>query len=151
LTPYFGPKPLSLISYKTDPKNEDIFVYFNVFKVSTFVENDERKITILTTNGLTNDQDIEREGRILEKGLILYFSPNENISNSPREHAELKNSLLAAAASTNLKKLLFSYEVESLTTYYRFATKTVAAKQNHSFFCELESGELKIGGCKSFV
>lgn len=144
-----GHQPLSQISYKTDLEDRDIFIYFNIFKVSTFVENEERKATIITTNGLTNDLDIEREGRILEKSFILYFSPDENAANTAREQAEIKNSLLEAASTASLKKLTVSYEVENPTAYYDFATNKIPPKHNHSFICSVESGELKIKECAS--
>ena len=146
-----GHIPLGKISYDLDREEEDIFVYFNTFRVMTSAISDRLNSELRIPNAATDEVSVENEGRIIEKALIYYFMPKYNNRNGPREIGELKNKLIELARFNQFKKVELSLEILSASEYFHFSSPTVPSSPNHSFECEIMGKEIKLNKIKSLV
>jgi len=146
-----GHIPLSRIAYEVDREEDDILVFFNVFKVMASAQNHRLNAEINIPNSATNEVSAEDEGRIIEKALIFYFMPKYNIGNSANEIGELKNKLITLSQENNFKRIDFSLEVDGSSEYFAYSSPSVPIRANHSFSCEISDIEVELNQIPSFV
>lgn len=134
---------LNKILYSLSNEENDIFIFYNLFKIMVFAKNDEFNAEFIVPNSMTDEIDVEKEGDILEKSLILHFSSENQMNNIGKELGELKNNLAMIADSNHINKITMGYEVDDISEYYRFGSSTIAPKHNHTFCFSVENGKLK--------
>ncbi len=133
--------------YNTSKEEYDVFVYYNLFKVTTQAANKAYGINFVIPNSMTDEVKVDQEGLILEKCLILYFDALNQNRNREKEKSELENHLIELANEFKIKRVIFDLEMEQPTEYFRFGSSAVETKDRHWFTCEMsESGvEIKDG------
>mgnify|MGYP000383266609 CR=1 FL=1 len=146
-----GHIPLSRIAYEVDREDEDILVFFNVFKVMTSAQNHCLNAEINIPNSATDEVSAENEGRIIEKALIFYFMPKYNIGNRVNEIGELKNKLITLSQENYFKRIDFSLEVMGASEYFAFSSPSVSTCANHSFSFEISENDVTLNQIPSFV
>jgi hypothetical protein len=88
---------LSETLYRVSKEDSDIFIYYNLFKVFSDAVNSLVKINFTVANSMIDEVNVDEEGKILEKVLILYFQAESQTSNYENEKRELENSLVELA------------------------------------------------------
>ena len=132
-------------------EDEDILVFFNVFKVMTSAQNHCLNAEINIPNSATDEVSAENEGRIIEKALIFYFMPKYNIGNRVNEIGELKNKLITLSQENYFKRIDFSLEVMGASEYFAFSSPSVSTCANHSFSFEISENDVTLNQIPSFV
>jgi hypothetical protein len=124
---------LSDVLYKVSNESFDTFIYFNVFKVTTRAVNNQAKLNIIISNAMTNELDVELEGKLIEKCFIFYFDALSQNRNKDKEMKELKNNLDKIYKENKIKRVNFIYEFEEENEYGVFSSSKVSPSVNHTF------------------
>lgn len=135
---------LSDIIYKTPNDDRDIFIFFNIFKVTTKAINQSHSLGFFLSNPMTNEIDVNTEGQIIEKSFILYFNSSNQQTNKPSEKTELENNLRLLGAENNIGAVHIYYEFDLPTEYWLFSSSTTPPQRAHEFTVKLESESLEI-------
>lgn len=121
------------VLYEMDTENEDVFLFFNIFKVTTLADNSDYNLSFFTTNSMTDEIKVEQEGNIIEKALILYFDSKTQYNNKDKEKAELENSLNELYNKHNINTLQMHYEFGRKNEYWKFYSSNINSTQKHIF------------------
>jgi hypothetical protein len=135
---------LSEVLYNVSADNNDIFITFNLFKVTTQSLNKDYKFNFIIPNSMSNEIDVDLEGQILEKCLILFFDSNNQTKNKEKEYQELKNNLLKISNKNKINSIQFYYEFERYNEYWFFYSSKVKANSKHIFTFELKDNSVQI-------
>jgi len=142
---------LSDVLYKVSNESYDIFIYFNVFKVTTQAANNKAKLNIVISNAMTDELDVELEGKLIEKCFIFYFDALSQNRNKDQEMTELKNSLDKINNENKINRVNFIYEFEEENEYGVFSSSKVLPSINHTFNVIKVEDDVKINtGLKSY-
>ncbi len=133
---------LNKVLYKLSNEDNDIFIFYNIFKVMVLARNEEFNAEFLASNSMTNEINVNKEGDILEKSFILHFSSENQLQNLDREIGEFRNNLIEIAIKNKIEKLTMRYEVDDESEYYKFGSSSIKAKHNHSFTYIVENNSL---------
>lgn len=135
-------KGLNKVLYKLSNEDNDIFIFYNIFKVLVSAINEDFNAEFIVSNSMTNEINVDKEGDILEKSLILHFSSENQLQNLDREIGEFRNNLIEIAIKNKITKFTMGYEVDDESEYYRFGSSSIKAKHNHSFTYTVENNLL---------
>src|SRR5450830_50135 len=135
---------LSDILYRLADGDRDVFIVYNLFKVSTMAVNDKFGLNFCIPNSMSNEIDMETEGNILEKALIFYFRSQDQLRNFAKEYGELRNSLGKIAEKNRIGSITLDYEIDEPGDYYRFYSSEVDIKTKHAFKIEINNGEVRL-------
>ena len=135
---------LSEVLYNVYTQDNDIFIIFNLFKITTKSLNNNYGFNFIIPNSMSNEIDVDLEGQILEKCLILFFNSSNQTKNKEKEYTELKNNLLEISNENKINTIQFYYEFERYNEYWFFYSSKVEANTKHIFTLELKNNSLQI-------
>lgn len=145
IRPLRGHPGLEVILYRLSDGTKDILVYYNLFKVTTSAES-PTGINFHVINAMTDETEVELEGKIIEKCFILYFASTNQTRNRDREESELKNSLVELVKSNRLSSITIKYESTESTDYRYLQSSRVIPSVRHVFTCKVAGGDLIVEG-----
>lgn len=135
---------LNDVLYRVSNEDNDIFIYYNLFKVTTHGENNNSKVNFIVANSMTDEIQVDREGLIIEKCLILYFDSANQTKNRANEITELENSLIALANENKISSISMMYEMDVPSEYFEFGSATVVSSDRHVFSYTIRDGMLEL-------
>lgn len=135
---------LNDILYRVSNEDNDIFIYYNLFKVTAHADSLDSTINFFVANSMTDEIQVDKEGLIIEKCLILYFDSSNQIKNRASEITELENSLITLANDNKITSINMIYELEVPSEYFKFGSSTVAASDRHVFSYTIKNGSLEL-------
>lgn len=133
---------LSDVLYQNLSNDNDVFIYFNTFKVTAIGGRDN--FYFATSNAMTNEVDVDEEGEIIEKSFIFYFNSENQKRNKNREYQELNNKLLNLLFRNKIQSIYYNYEFEQKSDYAKFSSSEVKADSCHKFKVEVIDNKVKI-------
>lgn len=133
------------VVYFSSPDKFDIFVYYNLFKVTSITTENDSPISFAVSNALIDDVRKREEGEIVEHCLINYFETKAQELNRENELAGLKNYLSKLWLNKKIQKITFDIEMENHSEFFRFFSRKVDATDRHHFSCALEGEAVIIG------
>lgn len=132
---------LSEVLYKLSDGDSDIFIYYNLFKITTQASGG-RGMQFLVSNAMIDEVSADKEGALLEKCLIMYFGADIQKRNKPSEEGELKNSLISLAKDNKIEFVTVHFEMEDPNEYFCFGSSKISAKHKHVFSCQIYNNDL---------
>ncbi len=136
---------LSKTLYATDPNDEDVFIYFNVFKVFSNSRNCDHGLNFTIGNSLSDEIKEDEEGRIIESALIMYFKPQAN-RDSKTEETILRNQLSSLSDNNNIKSVGVVMYITPGIDCFRFSSHDVEPNDCHAFTWQLSDGKCDLLG-----
>jgi hypothetical protein len=138
---------LNEVLYKVSSDDVDTFIVFNLFKVTANAKNIDFKFNFIVPNSMIDEIQVDLEGQILEKCLILYFDSDNQTKNKDKESGELKQKLIKISKENYINSIHFCYELERQNEYWLFSSSKVQAQHKHIFTVSLVNGtpEIKSG------
>ncbi|HJV72726.1 MAG TPA: hypothetical protein VJ654_00765 [Noviherbaspirillum sp.] len=133
---------LTDVLYRLADGDSDIFVYYNLFKVTTTAVSSKYNINFHVSNAMIDEIQVEKEGKILEKCLILYFGAANQMRNRENEERELQNNLIQLANENKITAITMHYEMEEPSEYFRFNSSSISPKDRHLFTCTIKDDNL---------
>ncbi len=121
----------TLCNISTD--DNDILIYFNIFKVIALTDEMTRGITMVVPNAMTDEIDVDTEGKIIEKCFIEYFNASSQNKNRNKEHDELRNNILKLKSDNKIRSLHFYYEIDGDCDYFTLGSDSVPPSRQHMF------------------
>lgn len=121
----------TLCNISTD--DNDLLIYFNLFKVIARTDEMTRGITMVIPNSMTDEIDVDTEGKIIEKCFIEYFNASSQNKNRDKEHDELRNNILKMKNENKIRSLHFHYEIDGDCDYFTLGSNSVLPSRSHMF------------------
>lgn len=128
---------LADIIYNEITKGNDIFIFYNQFKLNTSTSPNKYNVVNYVGTSYFDDIGAENEGLFLEKVLISYFRLNE-FQSLKSEEKVLNNSLLSIAKKINVKSLRVHLGFEGNCEYFNFFSKDITFREDYIFECLFE-------------
>lgn len=129
--------------YENSSAEHDIFIFYNLFRVYSVSDDPKSNNYYTFANSMIDEVNVEDEGRIIEKLLILYFTPPSQRGNLKNEVGELKSKLLTLTTKYKINKINFSYELEERGgKMFCFGSSDIKSSFTHQFKCELSGGKI---------
>lgn len=72
---------LSETLYRNAGEDNDVFIFYNIFRVTSIGVNSDYRLHFQVANSFVDDVKVDEEGKIIEKLLILYFRAESQKSN----------------------------------------------------------------------
>lgn len=135
---------LNEVLYKVSNDDFDTLIFFNLFKVTTNAKSIDAMFNFHIANSMTDEIQVDLEGRILEKCLILYFDSDNQTKNKDNERSELRQSLAKISKENRISSINFCYELNRHNDYWLFSSSKVSAQHKHEFTASLAKGALEI-------
>ena len=135
---------LSDMLYRVSNEEHDFFIFYNLFKVSSFKVDPNSAINFIIANSMIDEIKVDEEGRIIEKALIKYFGAETQEINKEKEQAELENSLERLAAKNNINSVAIHIEMDKPSELYRFCSRSVEPSDKHFFTCRIGNNGVEI-------
>lgn len=135
---------LSDVLSRVCPKDRDVFLIFNTFKVYCETLDEHAPIHFALANSMTDEIDAETEGNILEKSFIFYFDSPEQWRNKVKERGELKNKLALIGTENKIESVKISYEVDNASEYWHLGSGKRDSLPAHSFTVRLADGNVEL-------
>jgi len=135
---------LNEVLYKVSNEENDILIFFNLFKVMTNAINNMAPVNFVVSNAMTDEVEVDLEGKIIEKCFILYFDSNNQTKNKETERSQLKNNLLKLSKENKIKTVQVYYELHKPSEYWEFFSSSVRPSARHIFTATIEDGKIKI-------
>ncbi len=134
---------LSDVLYRTNDRF-DTLIYFNLFKVLARTLDSNHQLKFIVANAMTDEVDVELEGKILEKCLMFYFDSDNQNRNKLNDYSELKENLTHLETRYKIRSIDFNYEFENSSDYGCFSSSKVRPSRSHQFVVRLVDGDIKI-------
>ena len=129
--------------YNISTSENDIFLTISTFKVMSHTKIVSHNIDILTTNSMVYDIHLDKEGAIIEKGLIHYFDTKcQEVDKNAK--GEFKNLFLKEMKSKNINSVSFHLELNESTEYDVIGSRSIPPNVSHSFMWELNNNQLEL-------
>jgi hypothetical protein len=141
---YDGHTGFNEILYKIPNDDQDVFVYFNLFKVLSIAENSEYNFQFNIANSMIDEINADKEGSILEKCFIFYFDSKNQYRNKKSEKSDIENRLKELIKNNNINDIQINYEVDDDSEYYHFFSSKIESNVHHRFTCKLKNETLNI-------
>lgn len=133
------------VAYSVPSDNNDLFVFYNLFKVISISTAKNSPIRFVVGNSIIDEVKKREEGMIIEHRLVHYFGVKAQELDKKREYTKLKNGLTGLWKKCKISKINFTIEVDQKVDFFRFFSRNVTASDQHSFSCSVENGEVVIG------
>ncbi|WP_198304511.1 hypothetical protein [Arcobacter vandammei] len=133
---------LNDILYNVSNEDNDFFVSYNLFKVTSNSINNEFNIIFRVSNPMTDEVDVNTEGLIIEKCFILYFNAINQSRNKNNELSELKNTLKKLSIKNKINSIYINYELENNSEYWKFYSENVKPTDKHNFKISLNENKV---------
>jgi hypothetical protein len=125
---------LSNILHNVSNDGNDILIAFNLFKVTTQGSDSASGMDFLVANAMSDEINVDLEGMLIEKSLILYFDSNNQEANKQNERNELLNSLTKLKKENKIKSIQMHYEIDDpVSEYFIFFSDKVSPNPRHIF------------------
>lgn len=95
-------------------------------------------------NAMTDEIDVELEGKLLEKCFIFYFDSINQSRNKDKELLELKSSLHKISVENKINAIHVCYELEEPNEYGVFSSSRVTPKSGHVFTVRKHEDDVEI-------
>lgn len=128
-----GHTGLSDTLYRQSENCRDSFIYFNLFKIITRADDEVSMLSFAFANSMTDEVDVELEGKLLEKCFIFYFDAAGQNRNKKNELSELDKNLRRISKEQKINKIRIHYEIEKKTEYAIFSSSKVRRSTRHMF------------------
>jgi hypothetical protein len=125
-------------------EDNDILIYFNVFKVTSVADNSKYMVKFAIANSMIDEIETDEEGKIIEKCFIAYFDAKNQYRNKSKEMSELRNRLIKLANRNHIKSIQIQYELAEKNEYYEFYSTNVAPQEKHIFTVALNGSDFLI-------
>lgn len=135
---------LSDILYKISNEDNDFLIYFNTFKVRVITDNNNLSLNIIASNAMTNEVNIDTEGKIIEKCFISYFNSNTQDRNRKNEDSYLYNNMENLSSKYKIHSIEIYYDQTEESDYTLFSSSSVVAKQEHYFSVSINNSNIDI-------
>ncbi len=135
---------LSDVLYKIADENRDSLIYFNVFKVITRAISSDSMLNFTIANAMTDEVNVELEGKLIEKCFIFYFDSINQSRNKNKELLELKKSLHKISAENKINSIHVCYEFEEPNEYGLFSSSKVPPQLGHIFTVKKTEEDVEI-------
>lgn len=113
-----------------DKKNdEEIFIYYNLFKVSVTAKSNDSPIIFTGSNAYLDEIDINREALIIEHALIDYFNPEYQGTDIDKSKHKIKS----LYENFNIKEVFLTYDTTLNAGFNITGSKHTAYKDGHHF------------------
>lgn len=132
------------ILYKVSNEDNDFLIYFNTFIVRARTEGNIHGLNILSANAMTDEIDVDTEGKIIEKCFISYFNSENQNRNRKNEDAYLKNNLELLISKYKIHSIDIFYDQTEESDYTLFSSSTITAKHDHYFSISLIDSEIVV-------
>jgi hypothetical protein len=129
---------LNEILYKVSNEENDILIFFNLFKVMSNTTHKKSMMNFTVPNSMTDEINVDLEGAIIEKCFILYFDSNNQSKNKAKERGELRNTLAQLSTENKINSIVFYYEFERPNEYWKFCSSSVSPSYKHLFTAALD-------------
>lgn len=133
------------VVYSVSSDDNDIFVFYNIFKVLSIATGENSPINFVVGNSIIDEVKKREEGEILEHCLVHYFGARAQELDRKKELTKLKNGLSGLWDKYKIKNVTFDIEMNERVEFFRFFSRRVAASDRHNFSCSVEKGEVVIG------
>ena len=135
------------VLYNVSHDDNDIFIFFNIFKVTAVTRDNNFNKKIIFPNSMSDEINLDDEGLIIEKCLILYFNSQNQIKNRKAEKTELENYLINISNNKKIKSIQFHYEFEKYNEYWKLYSSRITASMKHLFSIEINNDllDFKLG------
>jgi len=135
---------LSDMLFSVSNEERDTLLFFNTFKVTTMAVHNQSKMNFYVSNPMTDEIDVDLEGKLIEKSFILYFDSNNQNRNKENEKNELKSNLHKISKENSVNSISYFYELDGDSEYWKFSSSNIEGKMKHAFKVKLEHRTLKI-------
>ncbi|WP_423820695.1 hypothetical protein V5738_10160 [Salinisphaera sp. SPP-AMP-43] len=135
---------LNDVLYSIPTEGRDIFVFYNLFKVLSCANNNKYNMNFVVANSMTDEVDVDTEGQLIEKTLLLYFNAKLQKRNKRKELAELRQTLKQLSQKLRLTSVTVSYALEQPDSYFRFMSSEIDPSYEHLFTCYLDRENVAI-------
>ncbi|MFM5469693.1 hypothetical protein ACET8V_00010 [Aeromonas veronii] len=135
---------LTDVLYNVSNDDNDILVFFNIFKVMASATGNKYGITYGIANAMTDEIKIGQEGEVIEKAFRFYFDSDTQKRHRDTERREIVNDLKEMSHEHNIQSVHVFYEVEDESEYYEFSSSKVLPKRSHYFTIALNDDELHL-------
>lgn len=124
--------------YKAGPAGEDIFIYYNTFKVTELSVNTRLGAKLVLSNALIGAVDEDTEGRVVESCWIDYFRPATQVKTMEVEQARFSALKKTLRSKHNITSLNAEYEVgDSESDYFTLSSDSEPARRCHEAHWDL--------------
>ncbi|EJG1585433.1 hypothetical protein CIF44_RS10565 [Vibrio parahaemolyticus] len=135
---------LTDVLYNVSNDDNDILVFFNIFKVITNATDNRYNITYNIANAMTDEIKVDQEGEVIEKAFRFYFDSSTQKRHRDTERREIVNDLKEMSQKNNIQLIHMLYEVEDDSEYYQFSSSKILPKRSHCFTVELSDDDIKL-------
>ncbi|MDP4537974.1 hypothetical protein Q3O60_17475 [Alkalimonas collagenimarina] len=135
---------LNDVLYNVSNEDNDIIIYFNLFKVTSRATGNKYNIKYNVANSMMDEVKVEQEGDIIEKSFRFYFNPDTQDKNKDKERREIFNDLKEISKFNKINKIHILFEVDDKSEYYKFYSSTVTPKHAHCLTVELNDNDINI-------
>lgn len=139
-----GHTGLSDTLHRLADDGRDSFIYFNLFKVVAWANDEAFMLNFAMANAMTDEVNVELEGKILEKCFIFYFDAAGQNRNKKNELAEFKKNLQSISREQKITKIRVHYEFEEPNEYGVFSSSKIRPIKRHVFTIEITEEGIKI-------
>ncbi|MBW3833896.1 hypothetical protein [Aeromonas hydrophila] len=133
---------LSDVLYNVSHDENDILIFFNLFKVTNNAAGNKYNIHYNIANAMTDEIKVNQEGEVIEKSFRFYFDSDTQKRHKNTERREITNDLREMSEKNNIKSVHVFYEVEDDSEYYEFYSSKVSPKRTHYFTVELNDDDI---------
>jgi hypothetical protein len=130
--------------YGVGSEDHDFFLYVSLFKAMVKADHRQSGLHFLMSNAVIDDIDVQREGELIEGAFIAYFDSKYQNEGGAGERAKLKSLLQRIKAERNIEEIVFDFEVEPPSPYYRFFSRGRSPADRHVFRCCADGDQLTI-------
>ena len=135
---------LTDVLYNVSNDDNDILVFFNIFKVITNAAGNKYNITYNIANAMTDEVKVDQEGDVIEKAFRFYFDSDTQKRHRDTERREIVNDLKDMSQKNNIQSVHMLYEVEDESEYYQFSSSKVLPKHSHCFTIALSDDDINL-------
>ncbi|MBL0458624.1 hypothetical protein JD499_15685 [Aeromonas enteropelogenes] len=124
--------------------DNDLLIYFNLFKVIARTDEMARGVTMVIPNSMTDEIDVDTEGRIIEKCFIEYFNSRSQNKNRTKEHDELRKNIFKLKYDHRIRSLQFYYEIDGDCDYFTLGSSSISPSRCHMFTIVSDENDFKV-------
>jgi hypothetical protein len=133
---------LTHILHRVSNEDCDIFITFNLFKVTSYATGSPSMLNFAVPNSMTDEIKVDLEGRIIEKCFIMYFDSDNQFLNKARERTELVNNLKSLSDQNKIRAIHICYEPEESSSFSALWSSKIPPKLRHVFSIKLNGDDL---------
>lgn len=142
---------LTDVLYNVSNDDNDILIYFNLFKVISNATGNKYNISYNIANSIIDEVKVDQEGEVIEKSFRFYFDSNNQTRHRCTERREIVNDLKQMSKHSNIQCVHMLFEVDDESEYYKFYSSKVEPKHAHCFTVELDKDDITVKNLNSSI